>query len=145
MNGHLLCNVHRSNKDGRESLSFRRISPGRSVILLLGFTMTLWSWCHGAPAQESEEVKSTLSSILALTPADMPKALAMVRQCSAAGAETLSRGLLQSGRKAIDAGDWGKARFLYECAAEAARSARSDKLLANAEFCLGSIHLQLHD
>jgi CHAT domain-containing protein len=93
--------------------------------------------------EQAGEPQAALTSILKLTPADTTKAFAIVRQCSPIAARTLWWALTLAGQKTFDAGDRLRSLFLYEIAAEAARQARDDGLLAEAEYRLGSIHLHL--
>jgi len=93
--------------------------------------------------EQTGEPQVALTSILKLTPADTTKAFAIVRQCDPIAARTLWWTLTLAGQKTFDAGDRPRSLFLYEIAAEAARQARDDGLLAEAEYRVGSIHLHL--
>lgn len=104
-------------------------------------------WCVQPFAQQTKplEPKAALSSIVSLPAADVAAAIAIVRQCNARDAWVLSAMLIAAAGKSSDTSDLAKSTFLYECAAEAARIAKADAPLAEAEYRLGSNLLQLHN
>ncbi len=82
--------------------------------------------------------EGALQSILSLSPAESAQALAIVRHCDPDAARILSLMLMPAARRSFDAGDLGKSAFLYDCAAEAARESKDERLLAEAEYRLGT-------
>src|SRR5437867_6238964 len=89
--------------------------------------------------------EGALQSILSLSPAESTQALAIVRRCDPDAARLLSLMLMPAARRSFDAGDLGKSAFLYECAAEAARESKDERLLAEAEYGLGTACLNSRD
>ena len=84
------------------------------------------------------------TAILSAPPSLNAKALAMIRECDTAGARALSMMLISAGRR-LNSSEPRKSSFLYECAAEAARLARDDGLLVEADYLLGTSLLHSGD
>ncbi len=132
--------MNRSRSSVPLKSDIREVSAFALAVLLLMRCLVLL-------AQEPRPLgaEQALRSILSLSVADTSKATAIIRQCSPTGARVLFSMLMSAAGKSFDAGDLDKSSFYYLCAVEAAKRSGDDRLLAEAEYRLGTTYLHRHD
>src|SRR5262249_52254652 len=120
-------------------------SSTKSAALILTFGLFASSFTTVIAVVARVQDPSVTTSILAMTPSDRVRAIALLRSCDVPTARALWVTVTVEAGKAHLAGNLGRAAFLYDIGVEAARQFADKKLLLRTLYNLGRVYADARD